>query len=39
MLSLPQRVRDFRARRLREKLADQCYDVARLVLKAASATR
>lgn len=33
MLSLPQRVRDFRARRLREKLADQYYDVARLVFE------
>ena len=33
MLSLPQRVRDFRARRLREKLAEQYYDVARLVFE------
>lgn len=33
MLSLPQRVRDFRARRQREKLADQYYDVARLVFE------
>lgn len=33
MLSLPQRVREFRARRLREKLADQYYDIARLVFE------
>ncbi|MFT3849369.1 MAG: heme biosynthesis HemY N-terminal domain-containing protein [Propionivibrio sp.] len=33
ILSLPRRVRDFRARRLREKLADQYYDVARLVFE------
>lgn len=33
MLSLPQRVREFRARRLREKLSEQYYDVARLVFE------
>ena len=33
MLSLPQRVRDFRARRLREKLSEQYYDVARLAFE------
>ena len=33
ILSLPQRVREYRARRLREKLADQYYDIARLVFE------
>lgn len=33
ILSLPQRVREFRARRLREKLGEQYYDVARLVFE------
>lgn len=33
MLSLPQRVREFRARRLREKLSEQYYDVARLAFE------
>lgn len=33
MLSLPQRVRDYRAKRLREKLSERYYDVARLVFE------
>jgi HemY protein len=33
MLSLPQRVREYRARRQREKLSGQYYDVARLTFE------